>query len=257
MAAMPQGSSSAHYQIVICVDLECSVDRRRTAADIYDFLYHLTGVEVDNSEARGDGTPVLVPPEALDHDPRLTSTHSDRPEGQSGAEDFNEFYLSRFSFVRNVINRRAQDWMLAEEVTDEAMAIAYRKWDELREHPNPVGFVIVTAYRILLRIQRQRARKNPPVHPLSLEATPGLELKAPAAGPDDIAVNRTALEQALRCLAVGQRERFVLHEILGYPIRQVAELLNLPEGTVKTRLRAARRILRDLLNDNLGEEGNQ
>lgn len=192
-----------------------------------------------------------------DHDPRQASTHGDRPRGRPGAGDFDEFYLSNCRLVRNVINARAQDWTLAEEVTDEAMAIAYRKWDELREHPNPVGFVIVTARRILSRTQRQRARKNPPGHPVSLDVPPGLELKATAAGPEDIAVNRTALEQALRGLPTDQRECFVLHEILGHPVRQIAEALNLPEGTVKTRLRAARQALRYQLGDNLGEEGNR
>ena len=191
------------------------------------------------------------------HDPRHASTHGDRPGAQPGADDFDEFYLSNCRLVRNVVNARAQDWTLAEEVTDEAMAIAYRKWEELREHPNPVGFVIVTARRILSRTQRQRARKNPPVHPLSLEAAPGLELKAACAGPDDIAVNRTALKQALHDLPADQRECFVLYEILGYPIREIAERLNLPEGTVKTRLRTARQALRELLRDNLGEEGDQ
>jgi RNA polymerase sigma factor (sigma-70 family) len=174
-----------------------------------------------------------------DHDPRQASTDGNPPGTHPITDDFDQFYLSNYRLVRNVINARAQDWTLAEEVTDEAMAIAYRKWDDLREHPSPVGFVIVTARRILSRTQRQRARKNPPGHPLSLEATPGLELKATAAGPEDIAVNRTALEQALRNLPTDQRECLILHEILGHPIRQIAELLNLPEGTVKTRLRAA------------------
>ena len=79
------------------------------------------------------------------------------------------------------------------------------------------------------------------------------ELKATATGPEDIAVNWTALKQALRGLSTDQRECFVLHEILGHPVRQIAEALNLPEGTVKTRLRAARQALRYQLGDNLGE----
>jgi RNA polymerase sigma-70 factor (ECF subfamily) len=174
---------------------------------------------------------------------------------QRDAHDFDEFYLGNFRFVRNVVNARAQDWTLAEEVTDEAMAIAHRKWDELREHPNPVGFTVVTARRILSRTQRQQASKNPPVQPLSLEATPGLELKAADGDTASTAVNRIALEQALRVLTADQRECLVLHEILDHPVREVAGLLNLPESTVKTRLRAARQSLRHLLNDDSGEEG--
>jgi RNA polymerase sigma factor (sigma-70 family) len=201
--------------------------------------------------------PHLEAQRTVGHDLRHASTHGDRPGAHPGADDFDEFYLRNFRLVRNIVNTRAQDWALAEEVTDEAMAIAYRKWEELHEHPSPVGFVIVTARRILSRTQRQRARKNPPVHPLSLEAGPGLELKAVGAGPDDIAVNRADLKQALHDLPADQRECFVLYEILGYPIREIANHLNLPEGTVKTRLRAARQALRELLSDNLGKEGGQ
>jgi RNA polymerase sigma factor (sigma-70 family) len=201
--------------------------------------------------------PHLEARRTVGRDPRHTSTHGDRPGAQPGADDFDEFYLSNFRLVRNVVNTRAQDWTLAEEVADEAMAIAYRKWEELREHPNPVGFVIVTARRILSRTQRQRARQIPPAHPLSLEAAPGLELKAVCAGPEDIAVNRADLKQALHALPPDQRECFVLHEILGHPIREIANHLNLPEGTVKTRLRTARQALRELLSDNLGKEGDQ
>jgi RNA polymerase sigma factor (sigma-70 family) len=173
------------------------------------------------------------------------------------AHDFDAFYLSRFPFVRNVINARAQDWALAADVADEAMVIAFRRWDDLRDHSNPTAFVIVTARRILSRIQRQRAAKTPPIPPLSLEATPGLELHAIGADPANTAVNRAALDQALRALPADQRECFVLHHILDRPVREIAELLNLPEGTIKTRLRSARQTLRDLLKGEAGEEGHQ
>jgi RNA polymerase sigma factor (sigma-70 family) len=184
-----------------------------------------------------------------DHNPRQVPDHGNEPHTEADADDFDKFYLANFRFIRNIVNARAQDWTLAEDVTDEAMTIAYRKWDELRGHPNPTGFIVVTARRILSRIQRQRARN----HPLPIEAA--LELKAVGPDPADTAVNRTALEQALRTLPTDQRECFILHHILDHPIRRIAELLNLPERTVKTRLRAARQTLRDLLNEDLGEEG--
>jgi hypothetical protein len=45
------------------------------------------------------------------------------------------FYLGNFRLIRNIVNARVQDWKLAQEVTDEAMLIAYRKRDELFTAP--------------------------------------------------------------------------------------------------------------------------
>ena len=76
------------------------------------------------------------------------------------------------------------------EVADEAMTIAYRKWDDLREHPNPVGFVVITARRILSRTQRQRAARAPLAPLVSLEANPGIEVSAGTADPAETAASR-------------------------------------------------------------------
>lgn len=172
----------------------------------------------------------------------------DRRDGR----DFDAFYLENFRLVRNIVNSRAQDWTLAAEVTDEAMTIAHRKWDELQDHPNPVGFVVVTARRILSKVQRRNARKAPPVPPASLDT---IEAEAVEADVAETAVRRAVIDQALRALPVDQRECFVLHAILDRPVKWIAEQLNIPEGTVKTRLRAARRALREILGEDLGEEG--
>lgn len=166
--------------------------------------------------------------------------------------DFDAFYLENFRLVRNIVNSRAQDWTLAAEVTDEAMTIAHRKWDEVQDHPNLVGFVVVTARRILSKVQRRNARKAPPVPPASLDT---IEAEAADADVAETAVRRAVIDQALRALPVDQRECFVLHEILDHPVKWIAEQLNIPEGTVKTRLRAARRALREILDEHPGEEG--
>jgi RNA polymerase sigma factor (sigma-70 family) len=141
----------------------------------------------------------------------------------------------------------------AQQVTDEAMLIAYRKWDELREHPNPVGWVVVTARRILSRAQRQQARKSPPSGLVSLSEGPGLEVKASGADPADIAALRTDLQKAMRSLPPDQRECLILHAMLGYPVREIAAWLNIPKATVKTRLRTAKQSLAEILSDQSGE----
>jgi RNA polymerase sigma-70 factor (ECF subfamily) len=56
-----------------------------------------------------------------------------------------------------------------------------------------------------------------------------------------------ALSRALDTLSLEQRLAFVLCEIEGQGSREVAETLSVPEGTVRTRLFAARKKLREQL----------
>jgi RNA polymerase sigma-70 factor (ECF subfamily) len=63
---------------------------------------------------------------------------------------------------------------------------------------------------------------------------------------DDVA-NRDELERAFRRLTVEQRAVFVLHHYLGLPLVEVAELLEIPAGTARSRLHYAIAGLRDAL----------
>ncbi len=63
---------------------------------------------------------------------------------------------------------------------------------------------------------------------------------------DDLA-NRDELERAFRRLSIEQRAVFVLHHYLGLPLVEIAELLEIPAGTARSRLHYAIAGLRDAL----------
>ena len=58
---------------------------------------------------------------------------------------------------------------------------------------------------------------------------------------------RTILERAIADLPENFRTVFVLHEIEGVPVEEAAQALDIPTGTVKTRLMRARRKLQQAL----------
>jgi RNA polymerase sigma-70 factor (ECF subfamily) len=58
---------------------------------------------------------------------------------------------------------------------------------------------------------------------------------------------RSILEQAIAALPEGFRTVFVLHEIEGLSVEDAASALDIPTGTVKTRLMRARRKLQQAL----------
>jgi RNA polymerase sigma-70 factor (ECF subfamily) len=57
---------------------------------------------------------------------------------------------------------------------------------------------------------------------------------------------RLALE-ALDTLRIEQREVFILRQIQGLSVQEVAEVLQIPQGTVKTHLHRARKLMIDFL----------
>ena len=66
------------------------------------------------------------------------------------------------------------------------------------------------------------------------------------AGPDAIIsiVDRDALDRAFRRLSVEQRAVFVLHHHVGLPLTEIADTLGIPDGTARSRLHYATRVLR-------------
>ena len=88
--------------------------------------------------------------------------------------------------------------------------------------------------RILINECRAMLRQRARFVPLEEEADEG-----------EIAPERdNGLYEAVMGLDVKYRVPFVLYYIEGFRTREIASMLKLPEGTVKTRLRRAREILR-------------
>ncbi len=62
-------------------------------------------------------------------------------------------------------------------------------------------------------------------------------------------IDRIDLERALGDLALGYREAILLHDVFGHTHGEIAELLDVDEGTSKSQLSRARRALRARLGE--------
>jgi DNA-directed RNA polymerase specialized sigma24 family protein len=69
-----------------------------------------------------------------------------------------------------------------------------------------------------------------------------LKLGPPPAVPS-VSVETLALVQALRTLPVRQRQAIVLHYLVDLPVAEIAQMLGVPQGTVKSLLARGRRAL--------------
>jgi RNA polymerase sigma factor (sigma-70 family) len=68
----------------------------------------------------------------------------------------------------------------------------------------------------------------------------------------DVNLTGETLDKAISRLSPGYRNVFLLVEVEGYSHKEVAEMLNISEGTSKSQLSRAKRILQEKLKDIIG-----
>lgn len=116
------------------------------------------------------------------------------------------------------------------DAAQNALLRAWEKQHTLRD----TAYFKTWLTRILINECRAMLRQRARYAPLEEEAAEG-----------EIAPERdSGLYEAVMGLDVKYRVPFVLYYIEGFRTREIASMLKLPEGTVKTRLRRAREILR-------------
>jgi RNA polymerase sigma-70 factor (ECF subfamily) len=129
----------------------------------------------------------------------------------------------------------------AEEVAQDAFVRLLEHWGKVREYAEPEAWLRTVAVRLLVSRQRRRQVAARGLALLRRRAATA----APATGPG----RDVELEEALAALPVAQRAVLVLHHLHDLSVAEVAELLHVPTGTVKSRLSRARAALAPLLAD--------
>lgn len=141
--------------------------------------------------------------------------------------------------------RQRQD---AEEVAQEAFAKAYRRFSQLRDRDSFRAWLVRMTWR--LAIDRWRSDRRRTAREQSV-SRPGPDPTAEGIAAENERAER--LWRAIEHLPDKLREVIVLSAIEGYDGSEVALLLGLPAGTVKSRLFQARKglaqRLRCLVND--------
>jgi RNA polymerase sigma-70 factor (ECF subfamily) len=147
--------------------------------------------------------------------------------------------------VAYAVLRHRQD---AEDVAQDAFIKAYRFFRQLRDRERFRGWLVRTTWRLALDRQRgdrrRAAREQRDIHP-----TAQVSRAEPL---DDLTAHEraVALWRAIDALPEKLRVVIVLASIEEHDIADVARLLELPEGTVKSRLFLARQRLKEQLQCN-------
>jgi RNA polymerase sigma-70 factor (ECF subfamily) len=156
----------------------------------------------------------------------------------AGTPDFDALYLAErervLALCLHVTGRRAD----AEDALQEAFLAVHRGLGRFRAEASPSTWLHRIALRAALRVKARR-RGGEPLDPEL--AGPGLEA--------DLERRSEArrITEALARLPAGLRTVLALFAVEGFTHPEIAEVLGVPEGTVWSRLHAARKRLREEL----------
>lgn len=137
-----------------------------------------------------------------------------------------------------VARRLAADPALAEDLVQESLLLAWRGFDRFRAGTNARAWL----FRILFNAFYSRGRKMraaPVTVPLDSES----EEAASASQAQASLLDAAALSRALEQLSVEHRAVLLLGVVEGFTCREMAEILEVPIGTVASRLNRARQAL--------------
>lgn len=125
-----------------------------------------------------------------------------------------------------------------EDVIQEALLRAWQKRDQLRDEAVFRSWICRITANTCIEWLRRRKRET------SLSA--GQQLRLSSADRD---FEQLAMKEALDALTPEIRVCMTLHYLDGWPVSEVAQMLGIPEGTVKTRLMKGRQRMNALLRE--------
>jgi len=137
---------------------------------------------------------------------------------------FEDAYRSMYGVVFRASMVVSGDRASAEEAAQEAFARALERGEQLAREPWVQGWLITTAMNVAKRGRRRRSWST------RAQNEPDVDTKAD-------------IWQGMRQLSTRQQQCVVLHYFADLPLNEIAQALNVSEGTVKFHLSRARRAL--------------
>jgi RNA polymerase sigma-70 factor (ECF subfamily) len=141
----------------------------------------------------------------------------------------------------NVALRMLNNVQDAEDVTQGVFLNAYLR---LRTY-NPKYRFFSWIYRMAVNESLNALKRRKRTEPLDRAH----DVRAPAVATDSAAEAHVRVEQALKCLKPDDRAVVVLKHFVSFSYQEIAEVLEIPVRTVKSRLFTARERLRDALRE--------
>jgi RNA polymerase sigma-70 factor (ECF subfamily) len=178
---------------------------------------------------------------------------------QSGDPDAFEALVRRHERrVFNLLFRMLGNRQEAEDVAQEAFLSLHRSGHRFRREARFSTFVYRVAANAALNRRRSLGRRRAREEALAEQQQAGIELPSAPRDPEDAASGAEAqahVQAALLELSPDLRAAVVLYDIEGQSYGDIAAALDIPEGTVKSRIHRARSALRERLRGFVRAQG--
>ncbi|MFP5225378.1 MAG: SigE family RNA polymerase sigma factor [Actinomycetota bacterium] len=152
-------------------------------------------------------------------------------------EEFRVFFDAEFVNLRRLAFMLTGDWTEAEDLAQDTMVRTYNAWDRI-SGDSPMAY----ARTALLNRHRSKLRRA------KVEAKYAFARRTPTEVVEE-RDDAVTLIAALKVLPPRERQAIVLRFFEDRPIAEVAEMLEVPPGTVKSMTHRALARLRDELGD--------
>lgn len=169
---------------------------------------------------------------------------------------FNELMGETYKKVYNMAYRLAGNRNDAEDLTQEAFYRAYRSFGDYegdRPFENWIFRIVTRLFLDLLRNRRRRVKTVSYDNPLQREGgDENLYFEVPEEGlnPEQEMLSgmfSEDLQKVLNSLSAEQRTLVTLADIEGVPYKDIAEMLDKPVGTIRSRLHRTHKLIRTRL----------
>jgi RNA polymerase sigma-70 factor, ECF subfamily len=154
---------------------------------------------------------------------------------------FVDLVRSRGDRLFAIAHRILRDVDRAEDALQDALVIAWRDLPGLRDPDRFDAWVHRLLTNVCIAQATRERRRTVALHVLPMDGP---------AGPDELltVADRDQLDRGFRRLTPDERAILVLHHFVGYPPSEIAELLGVPPGTIRSRLHHAHRAMRAALD---------
>ena len=158
-------------------------------------------------------------------------------------EEFNRLAFVHFRELRRVALRVCRNREAAEDLVQETYLRAWRSFDKFERGTNCRAWL----YKILffaLSEDRRRQARQPLIFPLDRVKQPGVEPESNPLG----GLSLQEVKNAFLEIPEQFRVAILLSDVEGWTYREIADALDIPIGTVMSRLSRGRRVLRARLS---------